>query len=136
MRKIDYLVVHTSATPQTTTVESIKRYWKEVLGWKNPGYHYIIKADGEEVNLLPIEQISNGVGGYNSRIINVCYIGGIDANGKAVDNRTPQQKATLLARLKKLKAMFPNAKIQGHRDFPNVAKSCPCFDAKKEYAAL
>jgi N-acetylmuramoyl-L-alanine amidase len=29
--------------------------------------------------------------------------------------------------------MFPNAIIQGHKDFPNVAKACPSFDAKAEY---
>ena len=26
--------------------------------------------------------------------------------------------------------------IQGHRDFPNVNKACPCFDAKAEYRNL
>jgi hypothetical protein len=24
----------------------------------------------------------------------------------------------------------------GHRDFPNVTKKCPCFDAKTEYGRL
>ena len=28
---------------------------------------------------------------------------------------------------------YPEAEILGHRDFPGVAKACPCFDAKKEY---
>ena len=35
--------------------------------------------------------------------------------------------------IKKLRAKYPNAIIQGHRDFPNVAKACPQFDAKKEF---
>jgi len=72
----------------------------------------------------------------NHSIINVCYIGGVDKLGKPIDNRTAAQKRQLMTRLKALKTMFPNAVIQGHRDFPNVAKACPCFDAKKEYANL
>ena len=31
---------------------------------------------------------------------------------------------------------FHQAKIVGHRDFPRVAKTCPLFDAQKEYATL
>lgn len=101
-----------------------------------PGYHFITKADGEVVNLLPIEQVSNGVKGYNSVSINVCYIGGIDEKGKPKDTRTPAQKESLLKVLRQLKKQFPNAQIQGHRDFPNVAKACPSFDAKTEYKTL
>lgn len=136
MRPIKYIAVHCTATPQTTTVESIKQYWKTQLGWKMPGYHFIVKADGQVVNLLPIEQVSNGVKGFNSVTINVCYIGGIDNNKKSTDNRTPQQKQSLLKILKELKQKFPKAIIQGHSQFPNVNKACPCFDAKKEYKDL
>ena len=28
------------------------------------------------------------------------------------------------------------ARIMGHRDLPNVAKECPCFDARGEYQFL
>ncbi len=136
MRSIKYIAVHCTATPQTTTVESIKHYWKTQLGWKMPGYHFIIKANGEVVELLPIEQVSNGVRGFNSVTINVCYIGGIDTNKKPMDNRTPEQKQSLLKVLKELKQKFPKAIIQGHSQFPNVNKACPCFDAKKEYKDL
>ena len=101
-----------------------------------PGYHFIIKADGEVINLLSIESISNGVQGFNSVSINISYIGGIDASGKPKDTRTPHQKESLLKLLKTLKKSFPNAKIQGHRDFPNVKKACPSFDAKTEYQSL
>ncbi|CAG5002014.1 hypothetical protein DYBT9275_02786 [Dyadobacter sp. CECT 9275] len=136
MRKIDYLVVHCTATPQSATVEAIKNYWKNVMKWKNPGYHFMIKPDGEAVSLLPITEVSNGVAGFNSRIINISYIGGVEKSLKPVDNRTPEQKDTMRRLLKDLKEMFPNAKIQGHRDFPGVHKDCPSFNAKAEYADL
>jgi N-acetylmuramoyl-L-alanine amidase len=133
MRTITHIVVHCSATGQDAKVEAIQRYWKQNLGWKSPGYHYIIEADGKETQLLTIAQPSNGVKGFNKSIINVCYIGGVNKLGKPIDNRTDAQKKQLYTRLKALKTMFPQAIIQGHKDFPNVAKACPCFDAKSEY---
>jgi N-acetylmuramoyl-L-alanine amidase len=133
MRTITHIVVHCSATGQDAKVEAIQRYWKQNLGWKSPGYHYIIEADGKETQLLSIAQPSNGVKGWNKSIINVCYIGGVNKLGKAADNRTDAQKRQLMTRLKALKTMFPQAIIQGHKDFPNVAKACPSFDAKSEY---
>jgi N-acetylmuramoyl-L-alanine amidase len=133
MRTITHIVVHCSATGQDAKVEAIQRYWKQNLGWKSPGYHYIIEADGKETQLLTIAQPSNGVKGFNKSIINVCYIGGVNKLGKAADNRTDAQKRQLMTRLKALKTMFPQAIIQGHKDFPNVAKACPSFDAKTEY---
>ena len=136
MREINYLVVHCTATQPDAKIESIQNYWRKNLGWKSPGYHYVIKADGEIVPLLSIDKVSNGVAGYNSQIINISYIGGIDKTGKPKDTRTEEQKSSILKLLKDLKKRFPSAKIQGHRDFPKVAKACPSFDAKKEYSVL
>ncbi|UDQ54999.1 N-acetylmuramoyl-L-alanine amidase [Chryseobacterium indologenes] len=133
MRKINYIAVHCTATPQTATVSSIQNYWKNKLGWKMPGYHFIVKPDGEIVQLLDISKVSNGVLGHNHEIINISYIGGVDKNNKAVDNRTDAQKKALLEKLKELKKQFPDAVIQGHRDFKGVKKDCPSFNAKKEY---
>ena len=136
MREIKYLAVHCTATPQTATVSSIQSYWRNVLKWKMPGYHFIIKPDGEVVQLLEIEKVSNGVKGFNSVSINISYIGGVDGQNKPIDNRTPAQKKALLDLLKKLKKQFPKAVIQGHRDFPEVKKACPSFNAKEEYKNL
>lgn len=130
MREIKYLVLHCTATPQNTTIESILNYWRRELGWKNPGYHFVIRPNGEVVELLPIEKIANGVAGYNSNSIHISYIGGIDAKGRGLDNRTEAQKASQIRLLKQFKAMFPKAEIKGHRDFPKVRKECPSFDVK------
>ena len=136
MREIKFLAVHCTATPQTATVSSIQSYWRNVLKWKMPGYHFIIKPNGEVVQLLDIEKVSNGVKGFNSVSINISYIGGVDAQNKPIDNRTEAQKKALLDLLKKLKKQFPKAIIQGHRDFPEVKKACPSFEAKEEYKNL
>jgi N-acetylmuramoyl-L-alanine amidase len=130
MRSINYIVLHCTATPQTTTVASIQRYWAGNLKWKNPGYHYIIPATGELIQLQPIEKPSNGVAGYNSKSIHISYIGGVDDKNQPLDNRTPAQIAAQVKILRELKAKFPDAQIKGHRDFPRVAKACPSFEVK------
>ncbi len=136
MRDIKYIAIHCTATPQNTKVESILNYWRNNLGWKNPGYHFIILPNGSYQNLLPIDQVANGVAGYNSVSIHISYIGGIDTNGRPLDNRTNEQKRALIRLIMDMKAKFPKAIVQGHRDFPNVKKSCPSFNAKTEYANI
>ena len=136
MRNINYIAIHCTATQPEASIASIQNYWKNNLGWKNPGYHYIIDRFGNVINLLPIELVSNGVQGYNSQTINISYVGGIDKSGKPKDTRTEAQKQSILKILNELRVKFPKAKIQGHRDFPNVKKACPSFDAKKEYSLI
>ena len=133
MRQILYIAVHCSATPQTTTIASIQNYWRNTLKWRSMGYHVCIEANGKINRLAPDEAICNGVAGFNSVSLHVSYIGGVDAKGKAIDNRTPQQKAALLQVVTEWKRLYPNAIIQGHHDFPRVKKACPSFNAKAEY---
>lgn len=147
MRKIEYIAVHCTAGSQNQTVGDLLSEFRR-KGWKNPGYHYIISPDGKITQLLDDSKVSNGVKGFNGVTVNVAYIGGIDANGKATDNRTDAQKKALLQLLGMLKKKYPDAVIQGHRDFsPDVngngvvdtwerIKQCPCFDAKEEYKDL
>jgi N-acetylmuramoyl-L-alanine amidase len=131
MRQIKYICLHCTATPQTAKIESIQRYWQKQLKWKSPGYHFIIKPDGTPVPLQPIELPSNGVAGFNKHSIHISYIGGVDAKGKAVDNRTDLQKKTQVDLLRELHKKFPDAKICGHRDFPGVKKECPSFNVEE-----
>jgi len=131
-RDIKYIVVHCTATPTTTTLESIKRYWKEQRGWGDtPGYHYIIKRDGVIIQLLDEKKNSNGVYAHNSNCINIAYIGGIDKDGKPLDNRSDAQKHAMFDIIVRLTERYPKAEVLGHRDFPGVQKACPCFDVKE-----
>ncbi len=131
MREIKYIVVHCTATPPETSIESIKSYWRNNLGWKNPGYHYIIKRNGELVRLNHDEAISNGVKNYNHFSIHIAYIGGVDEKGMPVDNRSDAQKHALFNKLVSLAEKYPHAIILGHRDFPRVIKACPSFDVRQ-----
>lgn len=132
MRDIDYIVLHCTATHQSATVEGIKKYWREVLKWRNPGYHYLIDTAGKRHILQSITEPTNGVRGYNSRSIHISYIGGINAAGKAKDTRTEAQKDETECLLRELLDILPcRPEILGHRDFPGVAKDCPSFDVSK-----
>ena len=147
MRNIKYIAVHCTASSQHATIKELLLEVKR-KGWSKPGYHHIVDVNGKVFNTLSEDEVSNGVKGFNSNLINVAYIGGIDAKGKPVDNRTEEQKKSLLLLLKALKKKYPNAIIQGHRDFsPDTnkngivdpwerIKACPCFDAKVEYKNL
>jgi N-acetylmuramoyl-L-alanine amidase len=147
MRDIKYIAVHCTAGRQTQTIADLQAEFRR-KGWKNPGYHYVVAPDGKITQLLDEDKVSNGVKGFNNVSVNVAYIGGIDANGKGVDNRTEAQKKALRQLLGNLKKKYPEAVIQGHRDFsPDTdgdgivephewTKMCPCFDAKEEYKDL
>lgn len=124
-------MLHCTATAQSARIESIQRYWKEKLGWKAPGYHWIIEANGAAVRLNDDEKISNGVAGWNRASIHISYIGGVDENGRPVDNRTPAQKQMMRQLVKSYMLKYPDAEVKGHRDFPKVNKACPSFDVKK-----
>src|SRR5579884_3902605 len=130
-RNIQHIVIHCTATQPNTTIESIKKYWKEVRGWGDiPGYHYVIKSNGELVKLLDESKNSNGVYLHNSTCLNIAYIGGIDKEGNPKDTRTRAQEDTMFNLIVALTERYPQAQVLGHRDFPGVAKACPSFDVK------
>ncbi len=128
MRSIKYIVIHCTATSGEAKVESIVRYWKEQLKWKNAGYHFIIDEAGHVTALQPLQKPSNGVRGYNAHSINISYIGGINENGKPKDTRTGAQYVAMESLVKALKGVYPHAVVLGHRDFPKVKKACPSFE--------
>lgn len=149
MRRIDHIVVHCSGGAQTQSATSIVAYHCKTLGWKAPGYHYIIEKNGTVVAVWPEEKVSNGARGHNSRSVHIAYTGGIDAHGRGTDNRTHEQKESMKRLLRELMAKYPSAKIVGHRDIASKdingngiidpgerVKECPCFDAIPEYASL
>lgn len=137
-RAIKYIAIHCTATQPTATVAAIQRYWRDSLGWKSPGYHLLIEPNGTIHQLLDFNGIANGVRGFNKETIHISYIGGVDRAGKPLDNRTAAQKKAILKCILEVINWSDNKCliIQGHRDFPNAKKACPCFDAKAEYRGI
>jgi N-acetylmuramoyl-L-alanine amidase len=127
-----HIVIHCSATRaiQDVGAKDIRK-WHMAKGWKDIGYHLVIRRNGTVEKGRGIDEIGSHVKGRNARSVGICMVGGLDnATWKPASNYTPAQwvalKATVAAMVKK----YPGAKVLGHRDFPGVAKACPCFDAK------
>lgn len=135
MRNINKIIVHCTATNEgkAFTANDITR-WHKDRGFATIGYHYVVLLDGTIQQGRAEMVMGAHCKGYNANSIGICYIGGLDENGKSKDTRTPEQKKALLELLKRLKKDYPNATIHGHREFAN--KDCPCFDAKNEYKDL
>lgn len=145
MRPINLIVIHCSATKAGTDFDSewirtehLKR------GFRNVGYHYVIRLDGSIEQGRPIEEAGAHVKGYNDNSIGICYIGGLDFRGDPADTRTVMQIHSLRACIDMLKIRFGEVPVKGHRNLsPDVnhdgqitpdewLKACPCFDVTTE----
>ncbi len=133
MRRINHIVVHCADTPRGKYFD-IKdiRQWHLARGFNDVGYHFVILLNGTIQPGRELKTIGAHVKGFNSKSIGICYIGGKDG----LDTRTTQQKASLVYLIATMKRIFKKAKVSGHRDFPNVTKYCPSFEAKHEYKNL
>lgn len=132
MRTINKIIIHCSATAEgkNFTVEDIRK-WHKAQGWKDVGYHYVIHLDGSVHKGRDESEVGAHCVGQNSNSIGICYIGGVDANNKAKDTRTAEQKEALVKLVAELKEKYPNATIHGHNEF--AAKACPSFNVKDEF---
>lgn len=146
MRKIDKIILHCSATKegQSFTVKDIDS-WHRQRGFKSVGYHYVVLLDGTIQEGRKESEIGAHCLNHNRNSIGICYIGGLDANGKAKDTRTDKQRTALNVLVKELKKRYPEAVVLGHRDCSpdkngngiiekwEWLKECPCFDVGKEF---
>lgn len=135
MREIREIIVHCTATAEGKdfTVADIRKWHTSPPNnWSDIGYHYVIYRDGSVHNGRDVNISGAHCTGHNTYSIGIVYVGGYAADGKtAKDTRTEAQKKALTELLRKLRGVYPQAKIYGHRDF--ASKDCPCFDAKSEY---
>ena len=129
MRKINKIILHCSATMmgKNFTAKDIDQ-WHRRQGFQMIGYHYVILLDGTVEIGRPLELPGAHTYGHNDDSIGICYIGGLDMNGKSYDTRTPQQRKAMQQLIDTLRKVYPNATIHGHREF--AAKDCPCFDVE------
>lgn len=156
-RNIKYLIVHCSATRPgvVADVEAIDK-WHKARGFSRQsesghycGYHFVIAQDGTIEVGRTLNEVGAHVQGWNSNSMGICYAGGLNAQGKDEDTRTPAQKESLLWLISQLAKRFTSVqKIAGHRDFSpdkngngviepyEYLKACPCFNAIPEYKHL
>lgn len=141
MREITDIVVHCSFTKPRVGqnprigVAEIRKWHTDPKpdgrGWRDVGYHYIIKRDGTLQLGRPIEQVGAHVRGVNLHSIGICLIGGMEKRtGKAVNDYTPNQWQTLRMVVGGLAIQFPDSVISGHNNFTK-SKTCPNFDVRE-----
>jgi N-acetylmuramoyl-L-alanine amidase len=139
MRKVDYIIIHCSATKPDMDIgaDTIRNWHVKGRGWRDIGYHYVIRRDGSletgrdldrDGNIF--EEIGAHVRGYNKNSLGLCLVGGVDYKGKPDANFTRWQYNTLETLISDIQNSYPDAKVRGHRDFTN-AKACPSFDAEE-----
>ena len=129
LTSVDYLVVHCSATQAKADIGRAEiDKWHRQRKMLEIGYHYVIRRDGTLEIGRENDVMGAHVRGYNHNSIGICMIGGVDKDLKPEQNFETPQYTTLRSLLGYLKSNHPHAVIQGHRDFPGVAKACPSFD--------
>lgn len=135
--KITKIVVHCSDTPAFADIglKEIKRWHTDPppkgRGWKDVGYHRIIRRNGSsEVgrfengdSFLSGPEIGAHVKGHNSDSLAVCLVG----RGKY----EPEQICTLLRLLHKWQKDhdLKPSDVYGHYEF-DAGKTCPMLDMK------
>jgi N-acetylmuramoyl-L-alanine amidase len=140
MAKLEYLVIHCTATPEGREVSKadIEQWHLVERGWSKPGYRDMIHIDGSLENLIDYNQddeidnweISNGARGYNRKAAHVVYVGGTEKHniGQAKDTRTYGQHKALEIYVRFMILRHPHIKVIGHDEISE--KSCPSFDVK------
>jgi len=136
------LAIHCTATREgqdidATTVDG----WHRKQGWAGIGYHFLIHLDGSVEAGRPVDAIGSHIAGHNSNSVSIVYVGGLDAQGRPKDTRTPEQKDAMVQLVRHLKAKYRAiTRVGGHRDFSpdkngdgkitsnEWLKACPCFD--------
>ena len=138
MRSINMIVVHCSATRAdcALTTEDLETIHRR-RGFRGIGYHYYIRKDGTVINTRALELVGAHAKGHNSHSIGICYEGGLDADRRPADTRTPEQTEQFILLLMRMVKIFPGVRIRGHRDMPgSIPKACPCFDAEGVFGYL
>lgn len=143
MRRLKYLVIHCTATPEGREVSAadIRRWHTSPVsaggrGWKQVGYTDLVHLDGTVERLVDNNEdawvddweITNGAAGYNSVSRHVVYAGGCDRSMKPKDTRTAAQRTALERYVKDFHRRFPDVRIVGHNEL--AAKACPSFDVQ------
>ena len=137
MRDLNRIILHCSATKegQDFSAATIRGWHVNGRGWSDIGYHWIIRLDGSIEVGRPLEKSGAHTKGHNKDSVGVCYIGGLDEDGKAKDTMNPEQEKAWRMIVLSLRTLYGNhITIHGHNEFAN--KACPSFTVKEKFADM
>ena len=100
----DAIIIHCSATraEQDITAADIES-WHRARGFWTIGYHYVIRLDGTIEPGRDVTLDGAHCMGWNKRAIGICYVGGLDKDGRPADTRTDAQRTALIRLVKALR---------------------------------
>jgi len=105
-------------------------YWNKSLGWGTGGYHEIILRDGTVELCYDPNEITNGVGGQNSYIYNICLVG--SGSFTVEQEKTWEERARYWMQRLNLSV----SAVKGHNEFPGQSTSCPGINMNTVRARL
>ncbi len=128
-----FITVHCSATPpqQDVGVAEIRR-WHKKRGWRDVGYHFVIRRNGDVELGRPLSQTGAHVKGHNKGNIGICMVGGCNAELQPEDNFTLAQRKALFGLMAALQEQFliSDENVKGHKDW-GVNKACPVLKLRE-----
>jgi N-acetylmuramoyl-L-alanine amidase len=144
MNKLNYLIIDSTATPESKMVSGddvVRLHTGSVhlggKGWKRPGYSSVIYLNGKLIHLLPFDQddgidlwgAKQGINGLQGVCRHIVYVGGMDAEGaQPKDTRTRDQRNTMETYVKFILLQHPEVRILGFDQLLNAGKDRPGFD--------
>ena len=142
--RTEYIVWHTSATPPSQDIGAAQiQVMHKARGFDDIGYGMVIRRDGRCELGEDLKKRGAHVKGLNSVSVGICMIGGVDEDGNAENNYTPEQWAAAKHVYEFFTLLWPDAEHVGHRDLsPDLnrdgrvqrnefVKDCPCFSVQQ-----
>lgn len=118
--QVEWIFLHTVGVPGDTTIDNIRDYHVDTLGWSDVGYHFGIRKDGTVEPGRSPRFAGAHVKGVNSRSIGVCVYGDGD-----YEPHTPEQREALLDLLHGLMKFYtvPVEGVLGHNEINTLAET-------------
>ena len=111
-----YIVLHHAAA-SNCTIQDIHR-WHLRRGWIGCGYHFFCDKEGRVYRGRPLDTVGAHVFNHNFHSVGICAEGNYEH-----EQMSNKQKHAIAALLIKLKEIYPQTKIVGHRDLSPT--NCP-----------
>lgn len=128
--KVEYIIVH--HTQRNNDFPAFIRLRHIYLRkWDDIGYHYLIgnKRPFTRDGHIYVGRSEDSVGahalGYNDKSLGICLIGNLDKTAPSL-----RQIRSLVRLLKEKTRQYriPSKNILGHRELPEITKSCPGYN--------
>tara|TARA_R100001015_G_C4619610_1_gene176358 strand:+ start:116 stop:532 length:417 start_codon:yes stop_codon:yes gene_type:complete len=132
-KSTESIVIHCSATKSSMDIGlvEIRKWHVEDNGWRDVGYHYIVRRNGEVELGRRHDDTGAHAAGYNHKTIGVCMVGGMADDNSAENNFTDKQWTSVSDLIKQIKVNYPDVNVIGHNEISS--KECPSFDVQKWY---